>query len=71
MLDRAEMELKATPDSAFVVPDSPDRSLLNTKELQARHALLYSQALEKGGIEVYNDSIIYFVLDYYSSVEDG
>lgn len=58
MLDRAEMYLTTAPDSAFVALDSLDRSLLNTKELQARHALLYSQAREKVGIEVYNDSII-------------
>lgn len=68
MLDRAEIYLTTASDSAFVALDSLDRSLLNTKELQARHALLYSQALEKVGIEVYNDSIIHIALDYYSSV---
>jgi hypothetical protein len=71
VLDRAEMYLTTAPDSAFVALDSLDRSLLNTKELQARHALLYSQALEKVGIEVYNDSIIHIALDYYSSVGDS
>ena len=53
VLDRAEMYLATSPDSAFVQLDSIDRSMLKTKELQARHALLYSQALEKVGIEVY------------------
>ena len=71
VLDQAEMYLKSAPDSAFVALDSLDRSLLNTKELQARHALLYSQALEKVGIEVYNDSIIHIALDYYSAVGDS
>ena len=71
ILDRAEMCMESHPDSAFVALDSLDRSLLNTKELQARHALLYSQALEKVGIEVYNDSIIHIALDYYSSVGDS
>lgn len=70
VLDQAEMYLTSAPDSAFVALDSLDRSLLNTKELQARHALLYSQALEKVGIEVYNDSIIHIALDYYSAVGD-
>jgi hypothetical protein len=65
------MYLTTAPDSAFVALDSLDRSLLNTKELQARHALLYSQALEKVGIEVYNDSIIHIALDYYSAVGDS
>lgn len=71
VLDRAEMYLDTAPDSAFVTLDSLDRSLLNTKELQARHALLYSMALEKVGIEVYNDSIINIALSYYSSVGDS
>lgn len=71
VLDRAEMYLATSPDSAFVQLDSIDRSMLKTKELQARHALLYSQALEKVGIEVYNDSIIHIALDYYSSVGDS
>lgn len=71
VLDRAEMYLDTAPDSAFVTLDSLDRSLLNTRELQARHALLYSQALEKVGIEVYNDSIIHIALSYYSSVGDS
>lgn len=70
VLDQAEICLSTAPDSAFVVLDSLDRSLLNTKKLQARHALLYSQALEKVGIEVYNDSIINIAIDYYSSVRD-
>lgn len=65
------MYLTSAPDSAFVALDSLDRSLLNTKELQARHALLYSQALERVGIEVYHDSIIHIALDYYSSVGDS
>lgn len=71
VLDRAEMNLATSPNSAFVQLDSIDRSMLKTKELQARHALLYSQALEKVGIEVYNDSIIHIALDYYSSVGDS
>ena len=71
VLDQAEMYLTSAPDSAFVALDSLDRSMLNTKELQARHALLYSQALEKVGIEVYNDSIIHIALDYYTSVGDS
>jgi len=71
VLDRAEMCLEAHPDSAFVALDSLDRSLLATPELRARHALLYSQALEKCGIEVYHDSIIHIALSYYESVGDS
>ncbi|MBP5570578.1 MAG: hypothetical protein J6X46_06120 [Prevotella sp.] len=71
ILDQAETTLATAPDSAFVALDSLDRSLLNTPELRARHALLYSQALEKCGIEVYHDSIIGIALQYYSSVGDS
>ena len=71
LLDRAEMNLESHPDSAFVALDSLDRSLLDTPELRARHALLYSQALERCGIELYNDSIINVALDYYVSVGDS
>ena len=71
LLDRAEQTLEVAPDSAFVALDSLDRSLLETPELRARHALLYSQALEKCGIEVYDDSIIHIALDYYAAVGDS
>ncbi len=71
LLDEAELSLNTAPDSAFVSLDSMDRSLLNSPELRARHALLYSQALEKCGIEVYDDSIIHIALDFYASVGDS
>ena len=71
ILDRAEMCMESHPDSAFVALDSLDRRLLDTPELRARHALLYSQALEKCGIEIYNDSIIHIALDYYASIGDS
>ena len=71
ILDRAEMCMESHPDSAFVALDSLDRRLLDTPELRARHALLYSQALEKCGIEVYGDSIIHVALDYYDAVGDS
>ena len=63
--------MESHPDSAFVTLDSLDRRLLDTPELRARHALLYSQALEKCGIEIYNDSIILIALDYYASIGDS
>lgn len=71
LLDRAEQELEAAPDSAFVLLDSMDRSLLETPELKARHALLYSLAIEKVGIDVSSDSIILIAMDYYQRVGDA
>lgn len=71
LLDEAEQTLEVAPDSAFVALDSMDRAMLSSPELRARHALLYSQALEKCGIEVFDDSIIHIALDYYASVDDS
>lgn len=69
-LDMAEAHLETHPDSAFVALDSLDRRQLNTPELRARHALLYSIALEKCGIGMTNDSIINIAVNYYSSNGD-
>jgi len=70
LLDAAERHLEEHPDSAFVALDSLDRRQLNTRELQARHALLYSIALEKCGISMTTDSIISIAVDYYSGNGD-
>ena len=70
LLDAAEKHLEEHPDSAFVALDSLDRRQFNTRELQARHALLYSIALEKCGISMTTDSIISIAVDYYSGNGD-
>ena len=70
VLDIAQERLETCPDSAFVALDSLDRSHLNTKELRARHALLYSIALEKCGIGMTSDSIINIAVDYYTGCDD-
>lgn len=70
LLDKAESYLEMHPDSAFVALDSLDRRQLNTPELKARHALLYSIALEKCGICMMNDSIISIAVDYYQGKGD-
>lgn len=69
-LDNAEARLETHPDSAFVALDSLDRRHLNTPELRARHALLYSIALEKCGIGMTDDSIINIAVNYYSDKGD-
>lgn len=71
LLDIAQEHLESCPDSAFVALDSLDRSSLNTKELRARHALLYSIALEKCGIGMTSDSIINIAVDYYTGCNDS
>ena len=70
LLDDAEAHLEMHPDSAFVALDSLDRRQLNTPELRARHALLYSIALEKCGISMTNDRIINIAVDYYNNKGD-
>lgn len=70
LLDNAEAHLDVYPDSAFVALDSLDRRQLNTPELRARHALLYSIALEKCGISIMNDSIINIAVNYYINKGD-
>lgn len=70
LMDKAEAHLEMHPDSAFVALDSLDRSHLNTKELRARHALLYSIALEKCGIAMTDDSIINIAVSFYSNNGD-
>lgn len=70
IMDQAEAHLETHPDSAFVVLDSLDRRDLNSPELRARHALLYSIALEKCGIAMTSDSIINIAVDYYSKADD-
>ena len=51
-LDWAEAVMEAHPDSALALLDTLDRSRLTTREARARHALLYSQALDKNYIEL-------------------
>lgn len=65
-LDRAEAVMEEYPDSALALLDTLDRSRLTTREARARHALLYSQALDKNWIELTSDSIISPAVKYYS-----
>ena len=65
-LDRAEAVMEEHPDSALALLDTLDRSRLTTREARARHALLYSQALDKNYIELTTDSIIRPAAQYYA-----
>lgn len=69
-LDRAQRQIETHPDSAFVALDSLDRSHLTTREQKARHALLYSIALENCGIAITSDSIINIAVSYYTEAGD-
>ena len=65
-LDWAEAVMEAHPDSALALLDTLDRSRLRTRGAKARHALLYSQALDKNYIELTTDSIIRPAAQYYA-----
>lgn len=60
----AENLMMEHPDSALSVLESIDGSCL-TGELQARHALLLSQAYDKNYIDLTSDSLISIATDYY------
>lgn len=70
VLDELEAKLETAPDSAFVALDSLDRSILTNDCLRARHALLYSIALEKVGMDMTSDSIINIAVQYYNEHGD-
>ena len=65
-LDWAEAVMEEHPDSALALLDTLDRSRLRTRGAKARHALLYSQALDKNYIELTTDSIIRPAAQYYA-----
>lgn len=65
-LDWAEAVMEAHPDSALALLDTLDRNRLRTRGAKARHALLYSQALDKNWIDLSTDSIIKPAVKYYA-----
>ncbi len=65
VLDCAEQLMSERPDSAKNILETIDRKTLKSRELKARHALLYSQALDKNYIDVADDSLTKVALAYY------
>lgn len=66
LLKDVESYIMERPDSALVVLDTMDRSLLVTDRLKAHHALLHAMALDKNYIDVTDDSIANVAVEYYS-----
>ena len=66
-LDYASSIMKEHPDSARAILANMERSALKSRSLRARHALLYSQALDKCYVDTDNDSLTSVALDYYKS----
>ena len=70
-LDNAECLMEVSPAEALDTLESIDREALTTRQLRARHALLYSMALDKNYIDLKNDSIIAPAVEYYSRHGDA
>ena len=66
VLEDVDSYIEARPDSALAVLEGIDKSELTSKELEAKYALLLSQALDKNYIDVTDDSLASVALDYYS-----
>lgn len=66
-LSSAENIMTESPDSARLILANINRSSLKSRATKARHALLYSQALDKCYVDVDNDSLTSIALDYYKS----
>ena len=59
--------MEQQPELALELLDSIDCEMLSTRKAQARHALLYSMALDKNYIDVTNDSILSPAIKYYKN----
>lgn len=66
LFDRAEILMSDAPDSALQLLRDISPETLDSKSLRARHALLYSQALDKNGIDLKEDTIIAPAVAYYT-----
>ena len=64
-LKDVESYMEERPDSALAALQDIDKAELTSKELEAKHALLLSQALDKNYIDLQSDSIIAPALRYY------
>lgn len=65
LLNGIEAYIEEYPEEALKVLESVNREELTTRKLKAKHALLYSMALDKNYIDVTTDSIIAPAVNYY------
>ena len=69
-LSNAEELMSVSPEKSLAILDSIDDSHLLTERLQARYALLRSEALHKNYIDVSSDSLINVAVNYYARKND-
>lgn len=65
-LSEAEVNMQENPERSLKILESIDAKKLTTRKQTARHALLYSIALDKNYIDIASDSIIAPAVRYYS-----
>ena len=70
-LDTAEAIMSERPDSALYILQSLHGQSIPTGALQARFALLYTQALDKNYLPIPGDSLINIAIEYYSRKKDN
>jgi tetratricopeptide (TPR) repeat protein len=64
-LNRAESIMGVHPDSALVLIQSIDESLLHSDAIMARYSLLHAMALDKNYIDTTDVTVIMPAVDYY------
>ena len=64
-LDQAQAQMQERPDSALTILQDIGANMLLDGALQARYALLYTQALEKNNLPIQGDSLINIAVRYY------
>ena len=69
-MGQAEGIMQEHPDSALSLLESLDRDMLTCDYDRALYGLLYTQALDKNYLQIENDSIISFAVDYFRANGD-
>lgn len=64
-LSQIESYIEENPDSALVILEQIDLSELSGKEEKAKHALLYSMALDKNFVDKTDFEVLQPAIDYY------
>ena len=67
ILDDVQTYMDEQPDSALTILQAIDTSSIATKKIEAKYALLLSQALDKNYIDLQSDSIIAPAARYYQN----
>ena len=70
LMDNAELIMNDDPEYALRLMDSIDSHSIQGRALQARYALLYTEAQYKNYIDESNDSLIMIAVRYYSGRKD-